>query len=241
MGKKNRQYHETLPVDIFFALFYHGDKGNIAVRREARAMGKVEENKQLKRERLLDTAFRLFTTKGLTKTSIADIVQEAGVAKGTFYLYFVDKYDIADKLIVSKARHMYLQALERMERQALTDSADRTLFVVDDILNQFQREPVLLRFINKNLSWGIFRKAMLRGSEDHEAEMEELFRRLLGEQWRQWPNLEAMLYLIIEMVGASCFSVILDRDPMPLEEFKPHLYRAIRALVKSFQNSEKKD
>lgn len=203
-------------------------------------MGKVEENKQLKRERLLDTAFALFTTKGLTKTSISDIVNNAGVAKGTFYLYFEDKYDIANKLIASKARHMYLQALERLDRQDLTDSADRIIFLVDDILNQFQHTHMLLRFINKNLSWGIFKNAMLRGSEDHEAEMAELMRRILGEEWRQWPNLEAMLYLIIEMVGSSCYSVILEGDPMPLEDFKPHLYRAIRALVKSFQESEKK-
>ena len=39
------------------------------------------------------TAFELFTTKGLTKTTISDIVDQAGVAKGTFYLYFKDKYD----------------------------------------------------------------------------------------------------------------------------------------------------
>ena len=55
-------------------------------------MGKAAENKQQKREALLNTAFKLFTTKGLHNTSIADIVEQAGVAKGTFYLYFKDKY-----------------------------------------------------------------------------------------------------------------------------------------------------
>ena len=56
-------------------------------------MGKAEENKLRKRESLLDTAFKLFTEKGIHNTSIADIVEQAGVAKGTFYLYFKDKYD----------------------------------------------------------------------------------------------------------------------------------------------------
>ena len=63
-------------------------------------MGKVAENKQQKEQNLLDTAFELFTTKGFAKTSIADIVERAGMAKGTFYLYFRDKYDIQEKLIV---------------------------------------------------------------------------------------------------------------------------------------------
>lgn len=226
-----------MAVDIPRFLPYHGDS---PVLEGGNAMGKVEENKQLKRERLLDTAFGLFTTKGLTKTSISDIVNNAGVAKGTFYLYFKDKYDIANKLIASKARHMYLQALERLDEQALTDSSDRIIFLVDDILNQFQRTHMLLRFINKNLSWGIFKNAMMQGSEDHKLEMEEFYGRILGPDWQQWQDLDVMLYLIIEMVGSSCYSVILEKDPMTLEELKPHLYRAIRALVKSFRNSPKK-
>ena len=57
-------------------------------------MGRVEENKQLKLTSLMDTAFQLFTAQGIAKTSIADIAQQAGVAKGTFYLYFKDKYDL---------------------------------------------------------------------------------------------------------------------------------------------------
>ena len=61
-------------------------------------MGKVDENKKHKREALLNTAYELFTTKGTNATAISDIVRQAGVAKGTFYLYFKDKYDIKNKL-----------------------------------------------------------------------------------------------------------------------------------------------
>ena len=51
-------------------------------------MGKIDNNKQMKRESLLDSAFSLFIDNGFNKTSISDIVNNAGVAKGTFYLYF---------------------------------------------------------------------------------------------------------------------------------------------------------
>ena len=51
-------------------------------------MGKVDKNKQQKRTSLLETAFSLFTSRGIHNTSISDIVERAGVAKGTFYLYF---------------------------------------------------------------------------------------------------------------------------------------------------------
>ena len=64
-------------------------------------MGKLELNKKRKKSALYNTAFELFTTKGLAKTTISDIVENAGVAKGTFYLYFKDKYDIRNKLILT--------------------------------------------------------------------------------------------------------------------------------------------
>ena len=51
-------------------------------------MGKVETNKKQKNTTLLQTSFELFTEKGFTKTTISDIVNRAGLAKGTFYLYF---------------------------------------------------------------------------------------------------------------------------------------------------------
>ncbi len=51
-------------------------------------MSKIESNKKQKEESLLDAAFTLFTSKGINKTSISDIVAKSGVAKGTFYLYF---------------------------------------------------------------------------------------------------------------------------------------------------------
>lgn len=60
-------------------------------------MGKAAENKQQKLEALYENAYELFLNHGIEKTSISDIAKKAGVAKGTFYLYFTDKYDIRDQ------------------------------------------------------------------------------------------------------------------------------------------------
>ena len=70
-------------------------------------MGKLELNKKKKKDALFNTAFELFTTKGLTKTTISDIVDQAGVAKGTFYLYFKDKYDIRNKLVSTRPENCF--------------------------------------------------------------------------------------------------------------------------------------
>ena len=70
-------------------------------------MSKIDNNKQQKRDSLLESAFSLFINNGFNKTSISDIVNQAGVAKGTFYLYFKDKYDIRNHLISHKASQVF--------------------------------------------------------------------------------------------------------------------------------------
>ena len=54
-------------------------------------MSKVDDNKKQKESTLLETAFHLFTGKGFAKTTISDIVQQAGLAKGTFYYRTISK------------------------------------------------------------------------------------------------------------------------------------------------------
>jgi len=46
---------------------------------------------QTRRDDLLDAALRLFATKGLAATTVADIAGDAGVAKGSFFRYFATK------------------------------------------------------------------------------------------------------------------------------------------------------
>ena len=78
-------------------------------------MGKLETNKQQKLTSLLNTAFNLFTTQGVAKTSIAEISQKAGIAKGTFYLYFKDKYDIRNRLISHESSKLFKNAVADLE------------------------------------------------------------------------------------------------------------------------------
>ena len=44
--------------------------------------------------KLLESGFRLFTTQGLRKTSLDDLVAPAGIAKSTFYRFFGSKEEL---------------------------------------------------------------------------------------------------------------------------------------------------
>ena len=92
-------------------------------------MSRVEENKLLKKKSLMDTAFQLFTSQGLGKTSIADIAQRAGVAKGTFYLYFKDKYDLHERLVVRKSEELFSHAMAHSGYETQTTPEDKILAI----------------------------------------------------------------------------------------------------------------
>ena len=68
------------------------------------------------RRRLLDAAERVFGELGYPEASIVKITEAAGVAQGTFYLYFDSKKAIFDELVRDlnqRVRHAMKQASER--------------------------------------------------------------------------------------------------------------------------------
>ncbi|MDD2978752.1 MAG: TetR/AcrR family transcriptional regulator [Hespellia sp.] len=197
-------------------------------------MGKVEENKQQKLNSLFDSAYDLFMSKGIEKTSIHDIVQKAGVAKGTFYLYFKDKYEIRDRLIGKTAEKLFLSAYKEEQQANITDFEDKIVFIVDYIIDQLRKNKLVLRFISKNLSWGIFRKAVFSNSAATELNFLDLYHKLIEANTSvKLRNPEIMLFLIIELASSSCYSTILDNDPITYDELKPDLNASIRSIIQN--------
>lgn len=179
-------------------------------------MGKVDKNKQQKRTSLLETAFSLFTSRGIHNTSISDIVERAGVAKGTFYLYFKDKYDIRNKLIAHKASEVFRKADEALQKEDFSVFAESTVyeekvvFLADNIINQFVADKTLLRFISKKLDWGMF-KNVLTGTGSDGVDCYDIYDAVFQGNHDQYENPEIMVYMIIELVSATCYSAILLR------------------------------
>ena len=56
------------------------------------------ESEPVRREQLLRAARKVFRVRGYNGASVSEIVREAGVAQGTFYLYFPSKRDAAVSL-----------------------------------------------------------------------------------------------------------------------------------------------
>lgn len=64
--------------------------------------------RQARRAQVLRHAKLIFARKGYHHTNVADIIAQAGIARGTFYLYFQNKKDLFEELleqVVSELTH----------------------------------------------------------------------------------------------------------------------------------------
>ena len=75
-------------------------------------MKKGEKRKQ----ELLKTAYEMFLSKGYENTSIDEIIEKAGIAKGTYYYYFPSKEQTLEEVI-----DMMLDAQEEKARMIMEE------------------------------------------------------------------------------------------------------------------------
>ena len=71
---------------------------------------RIVKEAEERRNEILDVAERLFVTKGFDQTSITDILNEIGIARGTLYYHFKSKEDILDAIISRITKKLVAQA-----------------------------------------------------------------------------------------------------------------------------------
>ncbi len=193
---------------------------------------KIEENKSIKEQKLFDTAFKLFTEKGIKNTSVDEISSSAGVAKGTFYLYFKDKYELQDRLIAKKSYQLFYKALKKLDKEKINSFDDQIIFVIDYIIDDLSKNKLLLKFISKNLSFGLYNEKVIKLMDDSDIKVRDLFVNGIKEFNPNIKNPDVILFMIIELTSSTCFSSIMNKEPLPINEYKPYLYKTIKDMLK---------
>lgn len=198
-------------------------------------MGKNIENKLEKENKLLNTAFKLFTQKGVDNTSIQDIADNAGVGKGTFYLYFKDKYDIRDKVIADYSQKLFSKALVALDKSYIQNFEDQIVFIINYIIDELTKNKIVLKLVSKNLSLGLFNSTISKISniENDNESIYDKFVKKLDENNIKLKNPKVTLSTIIELVSSTAFNSIMYDSPLPIEEYKPYLYSVIRTILKA--------
>lgn len=198
-----------------------------------------EDLKTDKQKRLLDSGFKLFTENGIVNTSIQNIVDQAKMAKGTFYLYFKDKYELRDVLIARKSKKLFNDAIKSLKKNYIENFEDQIIYIVNYVIDELSKNQLLLAFISKNLSWGVYHETLVKIYEKNEPE-NDAFNELRGmfmdgieKNNLKLKNPDVTLFMIIELVSSTAFNAITYKKPLPIEEYKPYLYSTIRLMLRS--------
>ncbi|MCI1776209.1 MAG: TetR/AcrR family transcriptional regulator [Paenibacillus lautus] len=117
-----------------------------------------DEEREWIRKKLLTEARHHFETSGLRKTSVGDLTKAAGIAQGSFYMFFGSKEEIYYELILEE---------EQRIRNAVLD-----LFPPEDVCSKESIKRFLLYSLGMMDESPLLRQMMDRG------EMELLFRKL---------------------------------------------------------------
>ncbi|MDR0734681.1 MAG: TetR/AcrR family transcriptional regulator [Elusimicrobiota bacterium] len=62
---------------------------------------RIVKEHDVRKKEILDKAANLFVAKGYSKSTVNDIINAVGIAKGTFYYYFKSKEEVMDALIMN--------------------------------------------------------------------------------------------------------------------------------------------
>jgi AcrR family transcriptional regulator len=133
-------------------------------------MSKRRENR---RQQLLELGRQHFEKYGYKRTVIDELVKEAGIAKGTFYLYFSSKEELLMAVLVElreQARREYMEGLLKCETPA-----DMIYYTLKFSLEGFNRTKLAERIARDDPEGMMFRKMMnLPGMrEEMETEVSE--------------------------------------------------------------------
>ncbi len=190
------------------------------------------KNKDDKRERLLKASHELFLSKGVVETTISAITKIAGVAKGTFYLYYPDKYAVLNELILYKSTELLKNAVRESVKLPSGNISERVIFIVDYVIDYFIKNEQTLQLIDKNLSWGMFVESIESNEDYHEIrELREIIFHDFEEAGYTRRRAELLIFMIIEMVGSVCYSSIILKEPATIDEVKTELLEAIRKML----------
>lgn len=133
------------------------------------------------RDRIVEAAARLFTSKGFHQTSIDEIAQEAGVAKGSVYYHFPGK----DNLLVSVIQEGVKLIREAVDGRLdeVDDAMARLLIVLGTAYDVLMEYHALARFALVGGCEGVScdaKKQIDKAREAFEADVEARVKAVVG-------------------------------------------------------------
>lgn len=184
-------------------------------------MSKISQKKNEKYTNILSAAYTLYEKKDPISISVDEIVRSAGVAKGTFYLYFKDKYEVVSRLIIQSVDE-YMQSLGSELSAEYVDLNARIRKYIDAFAEFLENNITLTRLIDKNVHLCV--NTVIENRTGNLKTIFDSFSEKYESLGFSEKEAEIKLYLRLELLVSACCNAILRGVPYTLDEILPHLY-----------------
>ena len=144
---------------------------------------------------------------------------------------FYGLLELQDVLLAKTSHEFFANACKKANQHHFDRLDDKIVFIIDSIINELIDRPNILKFIQKNLSLGLYSEKLTDLLDSEELGIKELFINEVKEKNIPLEYPEMTLFMIIELVSSTVFTSIVEKQPLPIVEFKPHLYKTIRLLI----------
>ena len=195
-------------------------------------MPSVEEKKLKKRNKILEAAYNLFAKNGINTTPIDEVVKCAGVAKGTFYLYFHDKYDLMDQIILYKSAAIIKSVIAQMKNintDNKMEAIDQLTFFVDAIIDYMIENKEMLSVISEKSS--ILYSLIIDNGDDNIKLDFDYLTDIIVKLGNPPENAKKLLLLVSTMIFTTASNAILSRSTFTIEEIRPEIHLAVKKML----------
>jgi AcrR family transcriptional regulator len=167
---------------------------------------------QAARERILDTAYELFSHRGVHDVGIDELIERAGVAKATLYRHFPSKDELVLAFLEQREQRWTFGWVEGEARRR-GETPEEQLLAIFDLFDQwFHRDDFEgCSFINVLLEFGDLDHPVGRASADYLENIRSVVRTLADEAGLRDPEAFALSWHIL-MKGSIVQAAEGDRD-----------------------------
>ncbi|WP_405926564.1 TetR/AcrR family transcriptional regulator [Streptomyces sp. NBC_00035] len=178
-----------------------------------------EELRRRSRERLLQAAVELVSERGYEATTLGDIADRAGSARGLVSYYFPGKRQLVQSAVHRLMHRTLEEALEREPRTE--DGRERMARAIDAILGLARDQPVLMR---QHMA-GILQPEGFVQCPD-----QQRLAQLLGDTIARYgsPDAAADYPMLRALLMGAVYAAVVPGVPMPIPTLRAELFKRYR-------------
>jgi transcriptional regulator, tetR family len=192
---------------------------------------RMTQKRMQKRRMIEECAKGLFLKNDAVNTSVDEIAALAGIAKGTFYLYFKDKEELIGRVVNNLCVELLEKAFLHTQDALYSDIIQRLIAMAEYIIDYYEENPCAIRLVKNNLSVGLLQKEIYNLSElDFKGIWTELVAYCKQKGFSRRETYDR-LYLIVELTSSATYFSIVEGKPDSIEQMKPIILDNVKRLL----------